>query len=131
MPFGIDIAAIRRVYSIIADKCPENVTNSLANATEALLHNLCPVVMTFTEHAQLAQMVVLLEKPLMLEYEHQATLTQKMYECLHGLSDGMNEMLVQILVVMGPNGLERQVDVVQQFITVRLYAEQKIDKFVV
>lgn len=32
---------------------------------------------------------------------------------------------------MGPNGLERQVNVVQQFITVRLYAEQKIDKFVV
>ena len=40
-----------------------------------------------------------LQNRLMLEYEHQATLTQKLFECLNSLQDQMNQALIEILVV--------------------------------
>eukprot|EP00656_Telonema_subtile_P015603 TRINITY_DN18200_c0_g1_i2.p1 TRINITY_DN18200_c0_g1~~TRINITY_DN18200_c0_g1_i2.p1 ORF type:complete len:559 (+),score=174.27 TRINITY_DN18200_c0_g1_i2:541-2217(+) len=117
-------------YSAIAE-APENVRNSLANATDNLLSNLCQVAKTLDNTAQLPQFIVLLESPLMMDLEHQGTLTQGLMETLHGLNDEMRASLLEILTTCDAGRLERLVDIVQQFITVRLYAEQKIDKFVV
>ena len=84
-----------RSIEINARQCPPNVHNVLATATEILLTKLSQASLDDT--TELPQYVVVLENWLMIELEHQNTLTQRLMEVLHHLPETVRTSLCSVL----------------------------------
>ena len=84
-----------RSIEINALQCPPNVHNVLATATEILLTKLSQASLNDT--TELPQYVVVLENWLMIELEHQNTLTQRLMEVLHHLPETVRTSLCSVL----------------------------------
>lgn len=126
MPLGVDLVLVSKIYEKIMSLGQED---SLVNACELLLNNLQYQAEVVDDPAKLKQFVVMLQSPLLIDPGYAMSITQNLIVALDKLRPSMKEIIQNVFAGYDKQRMEDTLDVLHQFITVRLYSERAIDKY--
>jgi len=130
-PLGLDLLRVDQMYEAIVSLDREDLSNSLAGACERLLHNLVHQAASLVDSSTVRQFAVMLENPLLIDPGYSTDITQKLLKAITNLPEPLTEVLKTVFQTYSTVRMSRLVDILQQFITVRLYSQEKIDDYVV